>query len=48
MLESGDILPMSISVGDTVIYGKFGGNEVKIDGETFLILSEGDIYGIFE
>ena len=48
MLESGDILPMSISVGDTVIYGKFGGNEVKIDGETFLILSEGYIYGIFE
>ena len=48
LLDNGDILPMSISVGDTVIFGKFGGNEVKIDGETFLILSEGDIYGIFE
>ena len=48
VLESGDILPMSISVGDTVIFGKFGGNEIKVDGETFLILSEGDIYGIFE
>ena len=48
VLESGDILPMSISVGDTVIFGQYGGNEIKVDGETFLILSESDIYGVFE
>ena len=35
-----------IKAGDLVIFGQYGGNEVKIDGEEYLILSEGDIFGV--
>ena len=45
--ESGDPVSMNVSVGDTVIFGQYGGNEVKIDGDEYLILGESDIYGIF-
>ena len=38
---------MGVKVGDLVIFGQYGGNEVKIDGDEYLILGEGDIYGIF-
>jgi len=36
-----------VAVGDLVIFGQYGGNEVKIDGDEYLILSESDIYGVF-
>ena len=45
--DSGDQIAPDVKVGDTVIFGQYGGNEVKIDGEEYLILSESDIYGIF-
>ena len=35
---------MNVSVGDTVIFGQYGGNEIKLDGEEYLILSEKDIF----
>lgn len=38
--------PMTVKVGDTVLYGKFGGTELKIDGRDLLILRESDIFGI--
>ena len=38
--------PMSVKVGDSVIYGQYSGTEIKIDGSTFLIMRESDIYGI--
>ncbi len=44
--ENGERLPMDVKVGDTVIYGKFGGNEVKVDGEEYLLLRADDIYAI--
>ncbi len=47
-LESGDLLPVNVKAGDTVIFGQYGGNEVKLDGEDYLILSESDIFGVFE
>ena len=34
--------------GDVVIYGKFGGNEVKVDGETYLLMRADDIYAVVE
>ena len=37
-----------VHVGDEVYYGKFGGNEVKVDGEDFLLLRADDIYAIIE
>ena len=39
--------PMSVKVGDSILYGQYAGTEIKIDGNTFLIMREADIYGIF-
>ena len=39
--------PMSVKVGDSILYGQYAGTEIKIDGHTFLIMRESDIYGIF-
>lgn len=38
--------PMSVKVGDTVMYGQYSGTEIKMDGNTYLIMRESDIYGI--
>lgn len=40
--------PMSLKVGDSVLYGQYTGTEIKIDGKNFLIMRESDIYGIFK
>ncbi len=39
--------PMSVKVGDAILYGQYAGTEIKIDGQTYLIMRESDIYGIF-
>ena len=39
--------PMSVRVGDSVLYGQYSGTEIKIDANTYLIMRESDIYGIF-
>ena len=44
----GKLLPMPVKVGDKVIYGKFGGTEVTLDGENVLILRADDIYAVVE
>jgi chaperonin GroES len=41
-------MPVGVSVGDTVIFGQYGGNEIKLDGEDFLILGESDIFGVIQ
>jgi chaperonin GroES len=41
--DEGDRIPMDIKVGDTVIYAKYGGTEIKIDDEELIILRESDI-----
>ena len=46
LLESGERAPMSVSVGDTVIFSKYGGNEIKLDGQEFLILDQDSIYAV--
>lgn len=48
MDKDGKLLPMPVKVGDKVIYGKFGGTEVTLDGENVLILRADDIYAIVE
>ena len=48
MDKDGKLLPMPIKVGDKVIYGKFGGTEVTLDGENVLILRADDIYAVVE
>jgi len=44
--DKGERMPMDVKVGDQVFYGKFGGNEVKVDGEDLLLLRADDIYAV--
>ncbi len=46
--EKGDRIPMEVKAGDTVLFAKWSGNEIKIDGEEHLILREDDILAIVE
>jgi chaperonin GroES len=46
--EDGDLVPMSVQVGDRVLFGKWSGTEVKIDDEEVLIMKESDIMGVLE
>jgi len=46
--EDGKTLPMNVKVGNKVLYGKYAGTEVKIEGEKHLIMGENDILGIIE
>src|SRR4030095_15734916 len=46
--ESGKLIPLDVKAGDTVLFGKWSGTEVKIDGEDLLIMKEADIMGIVE
>ena len=46
--DTGEAIAMNVSVGDTVIFGQYGGNEIKLNGEEYLILSERDIFGVVE
>ncbi|MFM7666709.1 MAG: co-chaperone GroES [Bacteroidota bacterium] len=39
--------PITVKVGDSVLYGQYSGTEIKIDGKTYLIMRESDVYGIF-
>jgi len=44
--EGGDLIPMDVKAGDRVLFGKWSGTEVKIDGEELLIMKESDIMGV--
>jgi chaperonin GroES len=46
--ESGRIVPLDVKRGDRVLFGKWSGTEVKIDGEDLLIMKESDILGVIE
>ncbi len=46
-LDNGDVAAMDIKVGDQVLFGKYAGTEVKIDGEELLVMSESDIMAVF-
>jgi chaperonin GroES len=46
--DKGDVRPLDVKAGDTVLFGKWSGTEVKIDGEDLLIMKESDILGIME
>ncbi|MBR2537461.1 MAG: co-chaperone GroES [Hyphomicrobium sp.] len=46
--ESGKVTPLDVKAGDTVLFGKWSGTEVKIDGEDLLIMKESDILGVLE
>ena len=46
--ESGKLIPIDLKVGDRILFGKWSGTEVKIDGEELLIMKESDVMGVVE
>ena len=47
-LEDGSVVPLDVKVGDKILFGKFSGTEVKLNGNEYLIMREDDILGIVE
>lgn len=48
ILENGDRRPLSVKVGDQVLFGKYSGTEVKLDGEELLVMREDDVMAVFD
>ncbi len=48
ILENGTKLEMGVKVGDRILFGKYSGTEVKLDGEEYLIMREDDVLGVIE
>src|SRR3954465_72615 len=46
--ESGKVVPLGVKAGDRILFGKWSGTEVRIDGEDLLIMKESDIMGVVE
>lgn len=46
--EDGKVLPMEVKAGDRILYGKYSGNEIKIDDQEYLIMHQDDILGILK
>ncbi|HMU74844.1 MAG TPA: co-chaperone GroES [Elusimicrobiota bacterium] len=46
--DDGKVLPMDVKAGDRILYGKYSGTEIKIDGDEYLIMHQDDILGILE
>lgn len=47
-LEDGTVVPLDVKTGDRILFGKYSGNEIKINGEEFLILREDEVLGVLE
>jgi chaperonin GroES len=47
-LESGEVIPLDVKVGDQVLFGKYSGTEVKVNGDDLLVMREEDIMGVIE
>ncbi|RME58627.1 MAG: co-chaperone GroES [Candidatus Dadabacteria bacterium] len=48
VMEDGSVRPLDVHEGDTILFGKYAGQEVKINGEEFLIMREDDVYAVVE
>ncbi len=48
ILDNGEVRPLDLKVGDTVLFGKYSGTEVKIEGDEVLVMREEDIMGVIE
>jgi len=46
--DDGTLVPLDVKAGDKVLFGKYAGTEIKIDGEEFLMMKEDDILGVIE
>jgi len=45
--DDGKVIPMDVKVGDSVLFGKYSGSEVKIDGKEYVVMREDDLMGVF-
>jgi chaperonin GroES len=48
LLDNGEVRPVDVKVGDQVLFGKYTGTEIKVDGEELLVMREDDVMGVFE
>jgi chaperonin GroES len=48
ILEGGDVRPLDVKVGDKILFGKYSGTEVKVDGEELVVMREEDVMAIIE
>ena len=48
ILESGEVRPLDIKIGDAVLFGKYSGTEVKVEGEDLLVMREDDVMAVIE
>ena len=48
VLENGEVRPLELKAGDKVLFGKYSGTEVKVDGEELLVMKEDDVMAIIE
>ena len=48
MLDSGEIVPLAVKVGEEILFGKYAGTEVKVAGEEYVVMREDDIMGVIE
>ena len=48
ILEDGTVRPLDVKVGDRILFGKYSGTEVKVDGDELVVMREEDVIGIFE
>jgi chaperonin GroES len=46
--EDGKVIPLGVKAGDKILFGKYSGTEIKLDGEEHLIMREDDILGVIE
>jgi len=46
--ESGKLMPLDVKVGDRILFGKWSGTDIKLDGEDLLIMKESDVMGVIE
>jgi chaperonin GroES len=48
MTDEGKVLPLDVKAGDTILFGKYAGTEIKIEGDEFLILREDEVLGVIQ
>jgi chaperonin GroES len=48
LLDNGETRPLDVKVGDKILFGKYAGNEVKVEGEELIVMREEDIMGVLE
>ncbi len=48
LTDEGKVIPLDVKVGDTILFGKYSGSEIKVDGEEYLIIREEEVLGVLE